>query len=71
MQPNESIEPVEKVNYKDYLVKLDGINYKKDEKIKKFIEEIKQHQLKRIEYFESLQRNYNSDMRMEAIQSYK
>jgi hypothetical protein len=34
---------VERKDYMEYLSKLDGINYKKDEVIKQYIDEIKSH----------------------------
>lgn len=64
-------EEVPRKDYTDYLKQLDSINYKKDDKIKQFVQEVKSHQLRRIQYFESLPRNQESDMRQEAIRAYK
>ena len=57
------VEPVPRKDYGAYLEKLESVNYKKEEKIAEFVQEVKAHQLRRIQYFESLERNKSADMR--------
>lgn len=43
----------------------------RDDIIKQFIQEVKSHQLRRLQYLMKLPRNQKSDMRQEAIKAYK